>query len=219
MRFALSMLTALSLAIGCRLTSCGDDDPTDPSVGQVSGTVTELYGGAPARDVGVLLVNTSNITPGARIARTNALGRYAITDVEPGTYAVFVYHDSLVVYDRTSPVVDVEKGRTSVYDVRVQDSQLWNGEGPRIRGVVLDDESGEPVAGAFVGETLWGLNAEDFHALFMGIGFPSWGVTDEAGSFSIEMSLVVDETAHAGGPISDLGRSGRLRAVHAGGTG
>jgi len=189
-RFLLVLgVSALLLAA----VSCNDDSgPVRPGPGGVTGRVTELEGGAPIAGAGVLLIDPTTLVPAAPIAVTDSSGSYSVSDVPGGRYAVFVYHRTRVVYDPAAPAVDVTGGKTTTYDMRLQNPELWNGNGVAVSGRVTDAVTGDPVAGVFVSAPLWEIAGQDVSVPFWGISLPWWGVTDSDGRFSISASQVVD---------------------------
>lgn len=196
---------ALAAFVACAVLAC-NDEPSKPSptVGSVSGTITELDSSAPVADAAVVMVDPASLATRSALAATDGSGRYQIGGLAPGRYSVFVYHDSLVVFDRRSPYVQIEAGRTATYDMRLLSSELWS-KVVRIAGVVRDAVSGAPIPGAYVGDAFWGISiGTDVWAPLVGITVPEWAVTDAAGRFDVDSSLLTDENGEPFGlaPIS-----------------
>ena len=107
-----------------------------PSLGFISGTVTDAVTGAPVYpDYGAI------VTDGTREAFTGSTGRYTIYGVPAGTYTVTV---SAMGYLSQSKTVTVLPGRTALANFSLAVSP-----GGAIAGVVTDTSS-RPVAGATV---------------------------------------------------------------------
>lgn len=199
MQWHRSLATSLVVA---GLAGCGDDPNRPPSLtGSVRGTVTQVETGAPVAGARLVLVDPATIATRRPFARTNLIGRYRIDDVEPGTYAVFVFHDTLLIYQRSGPLAEVAAGAITIHNVSLLDSFL-DDAGYRVEGNILDAETREPILGAYVEGALWGYS--DIPSLFQGYGPPSWDVTDENGFFSVRVAVFTDEQGGARGlePIS-----------------
>jgi hypothetical protein len=172
---------------------CGSEEspvrPTAP--GTVRGTVTRIEDGAAVKDAGVLLLDPSRLLPVSLLAKTDDLGRYRLDGIPPGDYALVVYTDNLMIFDRSHPVIHLSPATTVVQNVRLLASELWSGHGYRIRGRVVNAETGAPVPAAFVSEAMWAL--DDVSLLVRGLGLPSFGVTDAEGLFSVTVSVFTDE--------------------------
>jgi hypothetical protein len=199
-RTRLAMLGLMLLAVA--LVGCGDDDGgmvpgtgtgtgggTD---GTVTGTVTRAGNGAPVEGAGIALFDPETLIAAAETAVSDAAGSYAIDGVAAGSYSVLIFTDSLLVFARTAPTVAVTAGDTATYDVRLIASVLWDGLGTRIEGTVVDDASGQPLAGALVETAIWGFDAADVEQLMLGHAQPDWDLTDDQGRFSITGVTVTD---------------------------
>jgi hypothetical protein len=184
-------------------TGCSDDENRPPApTGSVRGTLTQVENGAPVIGAKLLLVDPATLATKSPFARTNVIGRYRIDEVEPGTYAVFVFHDTLLIYQRSGPLVRVSAGAISVHNVSLLDSQFNDHTGYRVAGNVIDASTREPIAGAYVEGIFSGYNDVEF--LFQAYGGPYWAVTDEDGSFSVRVSSLTDEQGDPRGlePVS-----------------
>ena len=189
----LSAIALLGLIVAC------SDDPTEPAtLGKVEGRVTVYGTDVPVTDAVLLLVDAGTLAPARPPTPTDSKGSYDFAGVPAGTYAVFVYHDSLVTWDRTASLVEVKVGKTSRHDMRVTPSQLWNGSGDRVEGMVTDAISGEPIAGAYV-DGILGMS-DEVYGLMAGISLPEWGVTDDRGFYSVTTQVMTDETGWPIGP-------------------
>ena len=172
------------ILLGLTGSGCGDDLNRGLLVaGSVEGSVVEISSNSPVVGAELILIDPGRVTPASSLVRTDRNGRYRIDGVPPGDYAVFVYHDTLITFDRSAPLVRVAEGEVSTYQIRMMDSALWDGSGYRVAGTVLDDETGLPVDGAFVEGVFEAWN--DIRPPFQGITRPDWAVTDPAGRFSI----------------------------------
>jgi len=185
-------LAAMSWLLLVSGLGCGEDNGSGPLPTGVQGRITELDSRSSVADARLLLIDPSSLVPASSVVMTDTAGRYRIEEVLPGEYAVFIYHDSLVVFDRSGPRVQVVEHQMSTHDIRLINSELWNGQGVHIEGAVVDAVSGEPVAGAFVEPTIWAQQATDVHAPFQGTTLPEWVVTDSQGRFSMASYIVTD---------------------------
>ena len=170
-----------------------------PAPTAVQGTVTELASGAPVAGATAVLVDVATLAPGSRLARTDARGRYRLEDLVPGDYALLLIHDYYIATDRAKPLVHVESGRVTQYDVTILGRLALGGPRYRITGTVKDAATGRPVAGAFVEPSLWALSAQDLYGVIAGVTVPEWGTTDERGRFSIRAFVTTDERGRQDG--------------------
>ncbi len=179
-RMACGVTLATLVAIG--LPGCDDDAVTPPTLGAVEGTVAHVDGNV-LEGIGVILVDPATVATASALRRTDATGRYHIDGIAPGDYAVFVYDAGKYGnFARTTALVHVVAGSTTFQHITLIDSGLWR-DGPfYVSGTVTDATTGAPVAGAYVSGVL-GAGQEDF--LFAGATVPDFGVTDEAGRFTI----------------------------------
>ena len=184
--------------------SCGDDDGPDSPArpGTVEGMVSRIEDGSPVSGARTILIETPSIRPASFLALTDALGRYRFESVPAGDYALFVYTDDLVVFDRSHPTIHLEAGATVRQNMRLLASALWDGGGYRVEGRVIDDHTGGPIAGAFVSGAFWAW--DDVAYPFQGYGLPDWGVTDAEGRYSVSVSVWTNEQGEGLGlePIS-----------------
>ena len=174
-----------SCLLGVVLVGCGtDDDLAGPAEGSVTGVLTELESGEPVDDARVALFEPSTLRTASASTPTDTTGRYFIGHVPPGEYALVVYHDNLVIFERPSSLLHVSPGRKTRWDLRMQTSGLWDGSGPRVSGTVRDATTGEPIEGAQVGSSdMAGL---DIEAPLFGTTLPEMSVTDAAGRFTLK---------------------------------
>jgi hypothetical protein len=177
-------------AVAAIFMGCTADDTCVPTEGALQGTVTELWTGAGVPDAEVILVDPATLRPVSQLTPTGAGGAYRIERILPGDYAVFVYHDSLVIYDRTGPLAEVVAGQTATHDIRVQDSEGCGPGAYYISGTVRDKATGAPIPRAYV-QTMFFANF-DIPAYFLGITSPEWHVTDESGRFLIRPHVATD---------------------------
>jgi hypothetical protein len=178
-----------------------------PAPTAVQGTVTELESGAPVAGATIFLFEASTLTPGSGLARTDARGHYRLEDLISGDYVlVLICEDSFIAYDRAKPLVHVEAGSVTAYDLAILGRLPLGGPRYRIDGTVTDAATGTPVAGAFVEPSLWALSAQDLHGAIAGVTVPDWGTTDAHGQFSIRAFVTSDETGTHDGlaPITVL---------------
>jgi hypothetical protein len=196
-RILLRTFVIIPLLLG--LTAC-DDDPSSPTdqdepAGTITGTVRLLGSGQAVTDATLLLVEPVSLAAVAAPSALDAAGAFTMTDVPPGDYVVFVYHDELVVFDRTASTITVVDDQTTSCDLRLTPAHLWAAGDYRIEGTVRDMNSGEPVAGAYVGDST--SASFDAFALMGGVSLPEWAVTDAAGHFSVDANLLIDEGGEA----------------------
>src|SRR5262249_33257311 len=122
--------------------------------------------------------------------------RYRIGGVAPGDYFAFVYNaGKYLAFSRTAPFVHVVAGSTTVQRLTLFDSRFWSNGPLYISGSVTDVTTRAPVAGAFVSSVFW-ASQEQF--AFNGATVPAWGVTDEAGRFTISGPVIVDDDGRIG---------------------
>jgi hypothetical protein len=192
------------LSAGLLGAGCGSDDGTEQPdrPGTIGGAVSRIEDGSPIQGVRVILIEAPNVRPASPSAVTDDQGRYRFEAVPPGDYALFIYTDDLAMFDRSHPVVRLKSGATVLQNVRLLASALWDGGGYRVRGRVLNEANGEPIAGAFVSGATWAWNDVAYH--FQGLGLPEWGVTDADGRFSVTAGVFTDEMGNEAGlePIS-----------------
>jgi hypothetical protein len=113
-RLGVLLLTLWLLANGC-----GDDGTIRPTTGSVRGHITDIETGEPVVDALVLLLQPGTLETASLPASVDQDGMYAFTEVPPGEYVLVVYHDSLAIFDRSSPGITVEAGRETIHDVRM----------------------------------------------------------------------------------------------------
>lgn len=185
----IAAVTVLLLVIA--LFGCGDDDDPvkPPETGSVKGSIVLLPSGSPVTDARVLLVDPYQLTPASPLTGTDHNGRYQIDQVPPGSYSVFVYHDSLFTFDRTAPLVWVSANNVSTHQVRLVRNEFWDNPEYRIAGTVIDAETGDPIEGAFVEGLFWAAHVD---LPFRGVLGPWFGVSDSLGRFSIRVSAISD---------------------------
>ena len=203
------VLSALLAGLGVVVAfiACGDDDSggTNPPVPSVRGSVTMVGTNAPVAGAGVILLDPGSLAARSRLAATDIHGKYEIAErVEAGDYALLLFADSTVVFDRSLPTLEIEDGRTTTYNVRMVDSELWSRHKPFIEGIVLNAATATPVAGAWVDQGLWAWQGVDVRGPLMGLTHPSMAITGADGRFSITSSLVTNEQGSVIGlfPIS-----------------
>jgi hypothetical protein len=187
-------------AVAAICIGCTADENCVPTEGALQGTVTELWTGAGVPDAEVILVDPATLRPVSRLTPTGVGGTYRIERILPGEYAVFIYHDSLVIYDRTGPLAEVVAGQTARHDIRLLDSVIWGPGMYFIAGTVRDAATGSPIPRAYIQTTLSAYI--DIPIYFMGITLPEWHVTDESGRFLISPYVATD----VGGEVLGLAR-------------
>jgi hypothetical protein len=190
--------------------ACTDDETgPPPTTGFVRGTITRAETGGPVMGAGVILVDRATLATAGALERSNVLGRYSIDEVPPGTYAAFVFHDTLLAYQRSGSVIEVRAGGIATHNVVLMDNRFDIADGYRIEGHVIDATTSEPLRGAYV-EGVFGA-WQDLPLLEEGYGLPYWAVTDEAGFFSVRVSVLTDELGDESGlePIA-ASKSGYL---------
>jgi len=170
--FALSL--SLGFAVGC-------EDTRPPKRGSVEGSLVRLPAGDAISDVEIFLLRTSNFTVANGPVFTDAVGNYRFENVAVGRYYVFAFVTSDVLFDMSEPTVEVMADSTAIYDIRMVASRLWDGEGRKIEGRVLDSRTGFPIRGAFVTSNLANL---DFN--IAGLQTPWDEITDERGHYFLE---------------------------------
>jgi hypothetical protein len=175
---------------------CGKDDPAKPpasAIPSVRGTVTLIGTGAPVPGAAVVLVDPSSVATRSAPTRTDSKGQYEISErVAAGRYALFLYADSTIIFDRSGVYLTVEDGKTTTHDVRMVGSEFWGRSKPFVNGLVVDDSSGAAIPGAYVGVAFWGVQGVDVRGPFVGLTHPEFGITDAAGRFSVTNSMAID---------------------------
>ena len=185
------LVLTVPLVIGC-----DEENPNWPeSPGIVRGTVTELVSGDAVADLMMLLVDANTLVAVKPLTLTDAEGKYRFSKVPDGEYSVFIYHYNCVTFDRTASYVVLAAGQTVTHDLRMVASVLWGDTDYHIAGTVTDAVTGEPVAGAYVGDTLSAGGGIDVFGLLAGISLPYWGVTDSLGYFFVGALRGIGEDA------------------------
>lgn len=115
-----------------------------PEHGTIEGRIRDTAG-KPAAHVRV------TTQPGGYVAFSDASGAYTIDQVPPGDYEVRVTHDDLG--ERVATGVVVAAGKTSTVDLVLQPTH------GTVTGIVLDQDTQQPLEGALVGCSLPGHSA------------------------------------------------------------
>lgn len=143
----------------------GGETVLSAEMGTVTGTVVDSTGAEPLAGATVRLLGTG------RIARTDAAGRFRITELQEGSYRVGYEHASLraVGFEPEPLAVDVERGEVTSVRLRAPSRgealtracrQEWEDDAPEdvqvgiLFGVVREGAGGRPVEGARV-DVLW----------------------------------------------------------------
>jgi hypothetical protein len=168
----------------------------------VGGTITQLETAQPVTDARVHLIDPWTLASASPLAGTDADGGYLFEELAPGDYTVCVYHDTLLLFDRTAELAHVKAGERTTHDVRLLDSELWSDQGYRVAGTVIDAQSGDSLGGAYVEGIFWAM--QDVGPRLAGHSNPWWAVTDTSGGFSVRVSVWTDEQGYPEGlePIS-----------------
>lgn len=168
--YGLLILTAFSF-LGCE----DEDDPATTAA--VTGVVTREPGSQPLEGVEVVLLRASNLTVAAGPRLTNAEGAYGFSGLEPGRYYLLAFSDPDLILDQTAPTLRIRAGRAVRHDVRLIDSALWDGMGPRVEGTVIDAVTEAPIPGAYASFEI----GSEF--TIQGLVVPSDAVSDAEGRF------------------------------------
>jgi hypothetical protein len=188
-----SLFFALPLGLALISISCNDEPSKPTGPGSVTGTITDIDSGAPVTDAAVAIVDPASMATRSALVAVDGDGRYFVAGLAPGKYSVVVYQRNFVIFDREAPYVYVGSGRTTTYDMRLIDDEPFHGV-TRVEGIVRDANTGEPIAGAYVGDAIWGLfKAEDVLITLMGNTLFDWTVTDSSGWFGIDCLVMTDE--------------------------
>lgn len=180
----------LILCLGVLFGGCDDENPESPAtIPSVEGEVTELESGNPVHHAALMLLDPATLVPASDLALTDSTGHFAMFGVPAGSYAMVVFHDSLVIFDRSAEPVVVSGGQTAIYAARLQSSGLWGRPEYRIQGIVRGAASGEPLAHAFVQEAFY--SSIDIESYLMGLGLPTWTITDGEGRFTVAATVAV----------------------------
>src|SRR5262245_12167503 len=144
------MMVVLALV----LSGCGDGDGTvtPRPVSLLWGSVTsiETEPPTPVANAQVILVN-DDFTVAAGPVSTDSSGVYRFLEPPVGTYASFLFHSGLFVFDRTHSTVTISEGDTVRQDFRLIESDLFSTSGGyKVRGKVTDGRTGAAVVGALV---------------------------------------------------------------------
>jgi hypothetical protein len=190
-------ILALTLLMVGFAGGCGEDPVTPATTGSVAGTILQLETGLPVTDARVHLVDPWTLAPASPLIGTDRNGHYLFRKVPPGDYSVCVYHDTLFLFERSAPLVHVTEGQRAIHNVRLMDSELWSAGGYRVAGTVVDIETREPLAGAYVEGALWAF--QDVGYRFVGLGFAEFAVTDGSGRFSVKVMVFTDEQGNEAG--------------------
>jgi hypothetical protein len=155
----------------------------------LSGRVTVAYDSLAVAGAKVALVEPFpyRIVDGPVI--TDADGRFQFESPPVGDWYLFVFADSVFMFDTADARVSIRWGSQVTRDIEMIRSELW-GMSPRtIAGRVTDAGTGEPIAGAFVS----GIFAIVYHS-FVGISIDVEDVTDAEGRYSVTpVNMFVDK--------------------------
>lgn len=185
------LIPVLLLAL---IAGCDDDDPTQLETGaSISGHVRDLAGN-PVTDAALLLVDAGTLAPVGAPILPSETGRYSFVDLDAGVYAIFLYHDSAVVFTGTASRIELEKDQALTHDFGLVASGLWGPTDHTIAGVVRDAVTLEPVVGAYVGDIWSGIGGEYAFGELGGISLPEWGVTDADGRFEVGLNTMINES-------------------------
>jgi thermitase len=105
--------------------------------GSITGSVTDAENGSP--------IAGATVTDGTRTVTTDALGKYAITNVPSGAYQVIASKEG---YQSSSMTVNVLSGNSAVANLSLTEVVLPGS----ITGSVTDAENGAPIVGAIVSD-------------------------------------------------------------------
>lgn len=190
-------IVVLAVIAAALLSSCGDDESTNPLPASLSGTVTKIEDGSPMVGAQVALVDGRRLTVVAGPVRTDSAGRYRFTNAPIGTFYLFVFAGDYWSYERTASSVHLVPGKEARYDVVMMRS-MWPLSGIKIRGTVRDSLTNAPIRGAYVSQ-FWG----QFGYQFQGYVLPYETVSDENGHYELEALLFGDpEGSYATWPVS-----------------
>jgi protocatechuate 3,4-dioxygenase beta subunit len=174
-------------------SGCGDGDGTyvPPRAGLLWGSVSSIETEPPTPVAGaqVALVDF-DFTVVAGPVSTDSAGVYRLYEPPPGTYATFIFHSGLFLFDRSQSTVTVSDGDTVRQDFRLIRSDLFpTSGGYKVRGRVTDEDDGDPVAGALVEALFSGWPSDHF----AGLTLPDQAVTDDSGFYYLERVFAIQD--------------------------
>lgn len=154
---------------------------TDPAAvtGSLAGRLTEFSAGQPLE--GTRIVVLDPVTNGvAAVDLTDAEGRYRIDGLAPGRYYVAAGSGRYVAFETRDDALEVRAGRITHLDFRLGAYPYFATDLPPVNGLVLDEVTGLPVAGASVS-----IGDTDLASLFSGILAPWEALSDASGHFEL----------------------------------
>jgi hypothetical protein len=176
----LLVLAVLSLFLAC------SDDPAQPGGGvehvlnSVSGQLTVTGNSAPVVGARVAMVNPLPYRVVAGPVISDDTGHFEFKNPPLGDWYLFVFSDSLLMFDTDDARVTVRRGQRIKHDIAMIKSDLWGNNPQRVVGTVTDAQTGAPIEGAFVS----GFAFAVWHS-FVGISIDVEDVTDADGRYSV----------------------------------
>jgi hypothetical protein len=196
----LFVLSVLSMLLAC------SDDTTQPGGGgehvlnSVSGQVTASYNSAPVAGARVAMVDPFPYRVVAGPVISDDTGRFEFKNPPIGDWYLFVFSDSLLMFDTDDARVTVRRNQRIRHDITMIKSDLWGTNPQRVVGTVTDARTGAPIEGAFVS----GFAFAVWHS-FVGISIDVEDMTDADGHYSIVPMNLTDGTG--GDPSHPVGVS------------
>jgi hypothetical protein len=185
----------LAIVAAAVLGACGDDDggtnPPPPAETRMQGTVISVDDLQPFPGAEIFLIDDSTMTIVAGPALSDSFGVYGFDDPPIGTFAPLLISRGQFFFDRSASHVTIVAGDTLVQDFRVFDSDFISTSGGyKVRGVVRDGETKEPIAGASVS-----MSCCEMHHILQNYVLADEDFTDSRGEYLLEsVALVIDET-------------------------
>ncbi|MCC7478396.1 carboxypeptidase regulatory-like domain-containing protein [bacterium] len=123
----------------------GESDPGNTAEnGRVTGSVTSANTGQGLDGVQVTLFSVD----GGVFQTSSTGGTYSINDVPAGNWQMAAYLDG---YTPAMAFVEIAAGETTDFDLALkQDGVVAPGDGLKVKGILKDSATGQPIAGAFL---------------------------------------------------------------------
>jgi hypothetical protein len=167
------------------LPAC-DDDPTGTGGSggythtSLSGQVTIASESVPVAGAKVALVEPLPYRVVDGPVTSDAQGRFQFENPPVGDWFLFVFGDSVLMFNTGDARVSVRRGQRIEHNIEMIRSALWGTSWRRIVGRVTDAQTGDPVEGAYVSglfPNVW--------PNFVGISIDSEDITDADGRYEV----------------------------------
>ena len=182
MRRSLNVISMVTLALF--VATCGDDPAKPGGPGSphtsLSGHLTVVYDSVAVVGARVALVAAFPYRVVDGPVTTDTDGFFRFDNPPAGDWYLFVFADSVFMFDTDNARVSVRRGAHIARDIEMVRSELWGKTGRLITGRVTDARTGRPIAGAYVS----GWMGSVYHN-FVGITIDVETLTDADGRYAV----------------------------------